>query len=115
MRDTDATQGGALWAAETVWYTINASSLGANTVISAVAGKYHLAMSYVLVCAADNVVTFQDSDGTVLSGPMSLSATGGISAPRCAEGHFKVPVGKGLVINLGTAAQVGGHITLARV
>lgn len=116
MRDTDTEQGGALWAAESKWATVNAAAGGANTIVAAPAAtRYMLIMEYVLICAADNIITFQDSDGVVLSGPMSIAANGGISAPYCKMGHFKVPLGKGLVLNLNSAQQVGGHIAYALV
>lgn len=115
MKTVDMSQGGAAHAATAYRIAINVNSSGANVLVAGTAGRIILVMSYVLVSAVDNTIDFEDSDGGVLGGPMQLLAQGGIAAPYCQMGHFKLPAGKGLSLGLTVGAQVGGHLAYALI
>lgn len=92
---------------------LNATADGANTVISAVAGKRIRVLSYALTASAAGTVTLQDSAGSPVvfasfSFPAngSLSYPGGIYAPA-----FETDAGVGLVISNGTGVDTLGHLT----
>ena len=95
---------------------IDASSSGDNTIVSAVAGRRIRVYEYVIVANAAVVVKWR-SDTTDISGPMNLAAAGyGISTPASNISLFPVPklmtaTGEALKLNLGSAVQVGGHMT----
>lgn len=90
---------------------VDTSSAGDTTLVSAVTGRKVRVTSYVLVAAAPVTVEFK-SGSTALSGAMPFGANGGASA----SGHPESPVlecaaGEALVITLGGAIQVSGHIS----
>ena len=95
---------------------VNASASGTNTVVAAIANKRIRVLSYVIVAAGDVTVTWQ-SASTAISGPMALAANGGAapsagqSVPAGLIGQFETNQGEALVVNLGSAISVGGHIT----
>lgn len=89
---------------------INASSSGANTIVSAVAGKQILVLQYVVVVDGAVTITWESSGGTVHGGPMSFAANGGAAPPFNPVGHFQTIAGEGLVLFLSGAVQVGGHV-----
>jgi hypothetical protein len=97
--------------------TINASSAGANTIVAGVAAangapaKLIRVLSYVLVAAGAVTTTWESSGGTVIGGPMAFPANGGVATPFNPLGHFDSIAGEGLVLFLGGAVQVGGHVT----
>ena len=87
-----------------------------GTIVAAVAGKRVRVLAYLIVCTSANAVTWQTSTGNVpLSGSMSFGASGGVSAPFSQVGHFQTIAGDGLVLALGSAAQVSGHLTYVMV
>lgn len=90
---------------------VSASSAGDNTLVALVAGKAIRVTSYVLVAAGDVAASIESSGGRILGGPMSLGTTGGVAAPFNPGGYFQTDVGEALVINLGGAVQVGGHLS----
>lgn len=94
---------------------INISSSGNNTIVSAVAGKKIIVLGYVTVCAGAVSVRWQSSGGTILDGPCAFAANGGAAPPMAECGHFETVAGEGLVINLGGAVQVGGHVVYGLV
>lgn len=65
-----------------------------------------------LVSAGTVNLTFEDSDGTNLTGLMALAAQSMISLPLhpLDDFYFECPLGKGLNILLSGAVQVGGFI-----
>ncbi len=89
---------------------VNTAVSGNTTVQAAVAGKKIRVCSYVLV--ATGAVTVQWlSTNTTLSGAMSLAANGGVAAigePSAVQ--FETPAGEALILALGGAVQVSGHI-----
>ena len=89
---------------------INASASGNNTVVSAVGGKKIRVLQFMVVCAGAVTTTWESSGGSVISGPSAFSQNGGAAPPYCPIGHFETLVGEGLVLNLGSAVQVGGHL-----
>lgn len=91
--------------------TINASSSGSNTLVSAVTGKKICVVEYLLVASGAVTATWQSSGGTVISGPYSLASGGGNTRPRGVRGcHFATASGEGLVLYLSGATQVGGDL-----
>jgi len=92
--------------------SINVSSSGDNTIVAAVSGKVTRVLSYSLVCDAANAVKWTSgAAGTALTGAMSFSANGGISTPFSPVGHFQTGTNTALVLNLGSAVGVRGHLT----
>lgn len=95
---------------------VNASASGSNTVVAAVANKRIRVLSYVIIASGAVTVTWQ-SASTAISGPMALAANGGAapsagqSVPAGLIGQFETNQGEALVVNLGSAISVGGHIT----
>jgi hypothetical protein len=90
---------------------INASSSGNNTVISAVASKQIVVISYDFVCAGAVTVTWESSGGSIIGGPQSYAANSGINGGENLHGHFETVRGEGLVLDLSGAVQVGGKLS----
>ena len=90
---------------------INVSDADPTELVAGVANRSIWVLSYVFVADAANAIALEDSDGTVLGGPMSVAANGGVAAPFNPAGHFHLATGKGLYINNSAADQVGGHLT----
>lgn len=95
---------------------VNASASGSNTIVAAVSNKRIRVLSYVIIAAGAVTVTWQ-SASTAISGPMALAANGG-AAPAAGQavpagliGQFETNQGDALVISLGAAVSVAGHIT----
>lgn len=104
------------WGPGTVFQTaINASSNGNNTAVAASVGKRIVPLLGDLIAAGAVTVTMQSSGGAVLDGPMAFAANGGKIYPQSPWGHYATGLGEGLVINLGGAVQVGGHLLYALV
>lgn len=104
------------WGAGTVLAAaVNVASSGNNTAIAAVAGKFIVPLQGDMVASGAVTVTVQSSGGTVLDGPMAFAANGGKVYPNSPYGHYATGRGEGLVINLGGAVQVGGHLIYALV
>lgn len=106
---------GSLEAVEVQSAPINIASSGNNTIVSAVTGKKIIVFTYVTVCAGAVSVRWQSSGGTILDGPCAFAANGGAAPPMAECGHFETLAGEGLVINLGGAIQVGGHVVYGLV
>lgn len=91
---------------------VSVASSGDNSLVSAVAAKKIKVVSYVIV--ADGAVTarwYSGAAGTALSGAMSLAASGGVAAAAPAGLHlFETAVNTALVLNLGGAIGVRGHL-----
>ena len=90
--------------------SLNASSVGANTVVAAVPNQRIVVLKYKRISSASVAVTWESDGGTVLDGPCTLAANGGEAEAFCASGHFSTLKGEGLILVLGGAAQVGGNL-----
>jgi hypothetical protein len=99
---------------------ISAASSGDNTIVSAVVGRSIRVLGYVMVADAAVTARWYDgpsSDSLPLSGAMSFADNGGaVAAPAITPqpaggiGWFKTRPGKALVLNLGGATGVRGHV-----
>lgn len=89
---------------------IAANALGDSTVVAAVATKRIRVQDYTLVVAAAVAVKFKSGAATDLTGAMPFGANGG-SSPSTRRGSFQTARGEDLVINLGGAVSVGGHLS----
>lgn len=91
---------------------INAAALGDNTLVAAVPGLKIKVVSYVMVAAsAVTARLYSGAAGTPLSGAMSFAANGGVAMPGEPSSHLlETAAGAALVLNLGAAVQVSGHI-----
>jgi hypothetical protein len=96
---------------------VNASSSGNNTIVSAITGRKIRVVNYTLISAAAVTVTWKSGSSTNISGPMALAANGGMApsssalTPAGMIGVFETSSGESLVLNLGSAIAVGGHLT----
>lgn len=97
---------------------VDVSSAASNALVAAVTGKRIRVLGFQLIAAGDVTVTLEDSSGTNLWGPVTISANGGISAtpvpdmvdvrtPNC---YFETDVSKGLNLLLSAGVQVGGGL-----
>ena len=93
---------------------INAATSGdANTIVAAVAGKQIRVLSYTLIADAAVTATWK-SGTTAISGAMSLPANGG-AAPTCQSGVLQTATGEALMMTLGGAVGVRGHLTYVEI
>lgn len=92
----------------TYFAKVDCSAAGANTIVPAIAGKPVRVLNYTLIAAAAVTVKWQ-SNATDLSGPLSLGSTGGAS-PQSPLGLLETAPNEPLVLFLGGAVQVSGHI-----
>lgn len=89
---------------------IDTASAGAVAVGAAVAGKRCVLVGGMLLAGSAQAITFEDSDGADISGPMPFGANGGFAAPPNEIGWLASSSGKGLSINLGSAVQTSGWL-----
>lgn len=90
---------------------VSAAGAGDNTIVAAIAGRQIKVASYVLVATGAVVATWKSGAASAISGAMSLAANGGISEPGEASSHvLETVAGQALVLNLGAAVQVSGHL-----
>ena len=83
--------------------------------VAAVSGKKIRVISYLIVAAAAETVTFE-SDGTPISGVIPLSANGGVSYAGGLEAPaFETAAGESLDIDLGATESVDGHLAYVLV
>lgn len=95
---------------------INTSSTGNTALVAAVTSKKIRVLAYTLVCDAAVAVKFTSgAGGTDLTGAMSFAANGGASAPFSQLGHFETAAATALVLNLGAAVGVRGHLVYATI
>ena len=91
--------------------SVEVSSSGDNTAISAVTGESITVIACALIAAGAVTVAFEDgAGGTALTGDMSLAANGGFVLPYNPVGWFKTTPGTLLNIELGGAVSVAGTI-----
>jgi hypothetical protein len=90
---------------------INVAGSGDNDVLAGTKGKKIKVVNYVVVAAASVVVKWKTSSGAELSGPMSFIANSGVSAQGSKDAWlFETALGDDLILNLGLAVSVGGHL-----
>lgn len=93
---------------------IDVAASGDNTIVAADASRRIKVLSYVVVADAAVTARWKSGAGTNLSGAMSLAANGGVSAPPVPPGggHWmETAVNQALVLNLGSATGVRGHLS----
>lgn len=100
-----------IWGPEYGSTPVNVSSASPTLLVAGLANHSIWVLSYILVSAEANSITLEDGDGTVVCGPMSFAANGGVAAPFNPAGHFRLPSGKGLYMHNSGAGQVGGNLT----
>lgn len=92
--------------------SIVASSSGATTLVSAVAGKRIRVLAYVLMANGTVNVKWQShTNATDLTGLDYLIANTGVAPGYVPVGHFQTNIGEALDINLSASIAVGGHFT----
>jgi len=95
---------------------IDCASSGDNTIVAAVAAKKIVVTNYLMIAAAAVDATwYSASGGTALSGAMSLPANGGAAPGPVGHPCMETVAGEALVLNLGGAVQVSGHLTYVEV
>jgi len=75
-------------------------------------------LGYVLACDGAATVTFEDGDGTDVSGAIPLVANGNLTvvAPASPIGYFETPVAnKALSLLKSAAVSCDGHLTYVEV
>jgi hypothetical protein len=100
-----------LYLADATRAALDFASSGANTIVASVAGKRVKIVSVFLMANDDVNVTFEDSDGNDLTGPLPMGTKGnGFVLPPSEIAWLQTPVGKGLQIRLNGAVQMSGSI-----
>ncbi len=97
--------------------SISAAS-ASNEIVALVASKKIRVLAYVLVCGHTSAMTAQwkADGGSDLSGAMTLAPDGGGgTAGYNPVGWFETGAGQALDLDLGTTAQVSGHLTYIEV
>jgi len=93
---------------------IDVASSGDNTIVAADPTRKIKVASYVIVADAAVTARWKSGVSTNLSGAMSLAANGGVAAGMQAPagGHwFETVANQALVLNLGYAIGVRGHLS----
>lgn len=97
---------------------INATSAGANIVVPAVPNKKIRVLAFTTLTDANVTLTWY-SNATPITGPMPVLASGGMATSigqlgtggQGVFGLMETEAGQDLILNLGTACNVGGMIT----
>ena len=89
---------------------INFSSTGDNTVISAIASTRILVDRVWLVASTATNLTFKDGASNSLSGPVPMSANGGLTFDISGEAWFVTALANAFIINQSGTAQISGQI-----
>lgn len=99
---------------------INASTLGSNTVVAGVTNKKIRVIGYTMSAAGAVAATWK-ANATNISGPITM-ATGvpvqgvyGGGTQMAEWGIMETSVGDPLVLSLGSAVQIGGHLVYREV
>lgn len=92
-----------------------AAASGDQTILSAISGKKIKVLGYVLVSDTGTALRWESGGSTNISGNMTVAANGGVSAAPTEWGWMTTLDGESLVLNVGTASTVGGHVTYAIV
>lgn len=94
---------------------IDTASSGDNTIVAAVAGYRIRVLSYVFGVGNTQQVKWKSGASTDLTGPMPFAQYGGVTVPVSQFGQVQTAPGEALVLNLGNAVQVSGHLTYVEV
>lgn len=95
---------------------INVDGADADVVIAAVAAKKFRVLGYTMNCDGAGDVTFEDGDGTDVTGAIPFAANGSVSAAVSALGQFQTPVAnKALSILKSAAVSCDGHLTYIQI
>jgi hypothetical protein len=90
---------------------INVSASGDTTIVAAQAGKKITVYHYIFIAAAAVSVTWKDG-AAALSGAMPAGANGGAAPGTTPPAFlFQGSTNTALVLNLGGAVQVSGHVS----
>jgi len=90
----------------------------ADDIVSAVASKKIKVLGYLVACSAATDITFEDGDGTDISGTINLVANGNLTAvaPVNPLGWFETPTAnKSLALLKSAAVDCDGHLTYIEV
>ena len=79
-----------------------------NEIVAAVSGKRIRVVSFFVVAAAANSITWKSAT-TAIAGPMALAQNGGVSA-EAEVGLCETAMGEALNLALSAATQVGGGV-----
>lgn len=91
---------------------IEHAALGDNTIVAAPAAPARIrVLGYTLVAAGAVTARWKSGAATNKSGPMSLGANGGVSVSVGQGSLFSCAAGQALVLNLGAAVAVAGHVS----
>ena len=83
-----------------------------GTVVVGVAGKRIVLVSASIIVSANVTLTWQTSTGLVeLTGPQSITTTGGYILPGNFGGWFQTAFGDSLVLNISPNTMIGGCIS----
>lgn len=99
---------------------INAGNAGDNTIIAAVPNKRIRILGYTVIASGIVTMTWK-SGSTSISGPMAMAANGGAApattalTPAGLVGVLEGGIGEAIIINLGGAVTVGGHLVYIEV
>lgn len=89
---------------------INFSASGDNTIIAGVGGQTIRVHRLRFVAAAPTNITIKDGAGTVLEGPITMTAGGAMVLDLSGRPYYRTSVGNAFVINSSAAVQVGGRV-----
>lgn len=89
---------------------VNVSTLGNNSLVSAVAGKSIYVIGLCVVAAGATTVEFRTGATTAVTGAMSLAANGQLILPFSPGSWFNTTVGAALTVQLNAAVNVAGII-----
>lgn len=95
--------------------SISASSSGPNTIVQGVAGYFIVVLGYLVVASGDVEVAFETESGAVISGPYDLAQNGGNISTPVGIGQFACRKDEDLILDLGGAIHVGGHVVYGLV
>lgn len=90
---------------------IEASAAESNVIVAAVAGHKIRVLHFSFVVVAAVTATWEDSDGTNLTGGLPCFVNGGMADQAGGLGLFETGAGKGLNLLLSDAVAVGGALT----
>jgi hypothetical protein len=94
-----------------IFLPISISSVGDNTIVTAVTGQSITTLKWTLQAAGGAVnLYWADGAGNVLTGTFNLLANQPISGSYCPVGHFKTATGQLLKVNLNGAVLVSGYL-----
>jgi type 1 fimbria pilin len=97
--------------------SIDTTTSGDNTIVTAVPGRKIRLINYTAIATGAVAIRWKSGASTNLSGAMSLAANGGAApsgsgqSPAGFIGLLETNSGDALVLNLGAAVQVSGHLT----